>query len=79
MTGLVRLLVPYHQIQARRPASQRAFVFPINALLSAGRLNADLRLLSSNEQGAARAGKVDNRAFNGVIGYSIGMQKFSVA
>ena len=42
-------------------------------------LTADLRLMVSDDTGAANAGKIDNQAWNGVVGYSLGGHKVSVA
>ncbi len=47
--------------------------------LGAGTLSADLRLMLSDDSGAANAGKVDNRALNGMLGYAIGGHKLSLA
>lgn len=46
--------------------------------LGAGTLSADLRLMLSDDSGAARAGEIDNRAFNGMLGYGFGAHKFSL-
>ncbi len=45
--------------------------------LGGGRLKADLRLLSSSDSGAARAGSIDNRALSAMLGYAISGHTFS--
>ncbi|MCY1354963.1 Porin-like protein NicP [compost metagenome] len=47
--------------------------------LGPGVLGADLRLSLSDEDGAARGGTVDNRALNGLLSYSLGAHKLSLA
>jgi hypothetical protein len=47
--------------------------------LGGGTLSADLRLMLSDDTGAANAGKVDNRALNGMLGYAHSGHKFSLA
>ncbi|WP_371369091.1 OprD family porin [Pseudomonas sp. QL9] len=47
--------------------------------LGDGKFSADLRLAISDDDGSARGGRIDNRAFNGMLGYAIGAQKFSAA
>lgn len=42
-------------------------------------LTADLRLMISDDTGAANAGKIDNQAWNGTVGYSLGGHKVSLA
>ncbi len=42
-------------------------------------LSADLRLTLSDDTGAANAGKIDNQAWNGVLGYKLGGHKISLA
>ncbi|MCM2330176.1 MAG: OprD family porin [Pseudomonas sagittaria] len=46
--------------------------------LGAGTLSADLRLMLSDDSGAANAGEIDNRALNGMLGYGLGAHKFSL-
>jgi len=46
--------------------------------LGPGKFSADLRLALSDDQGEARGGKIDNRAFNGMLGYALGANKFSL-
>ena len=46
--------------------------------LGAGALSADLRLSLSDDAGAARAGKVDNQAWNGMLGYALDGHKVSL-
>jgi len=46
--------------------------------LGAGTLSADLRVMLSDDSGAANAGEIDNRALNGMLGYGLGGHKFSL-
>ena len=46
--------------------------------LGAGTLSADLRLMLSDDSGAANAGEIDNRAVSGMLGYGLGAHKFSL-
>src|SRR5690606_6486374 len=46
--------------------------------LGDGKLTSDWRLAISDDDGAARGGSIDNRAFNAMLGYAIGANKFSV-
>ena len=41
-------------------------------------LSADLRLMISDDTGAANGGEIDNQAWNGMLGYSLGGHKFSL-
>jgi len=45
--------------------------------LGSGTVGADLRLFTSSDQGAARGGKIDNRALNGMLSYANGGHKVS--
>ncbi|WP_240201770.1 OprD family porin [Pseudomonas sp. PDNC002] len=45
--------------------------------LGPGKFTADVRLAISDDQGEARGGKIDNRAFNSMFGYTLGANKFS--
>jgi len=47
--------------------------------LAGGTLSADLRLMISDESGAANAGKIDNRALNGMFSYALDGHKVSLA
>ncbi|WP_369959733.1 OprD family porin [Pseudomonas benzenivorans] len=47
--------------------------------LAGGTLAADLRLMLSDDSGAAKAGEVDNRALNGVLSYAHSGHKLSLA
>ena len=51
-------------------------VLPLGQGLS---LRSDLRYFDSNDIGASRAGKIDNRNFNGMFTLSVGAQRFSAA
>lgn len=46
--------------------------------LGGGTLSADLRLMVSNDSGEARAGKIDNRAFSGMLAYAQGAHKLGL-
>ncbi|WP_282338058.1 OprD family porin [Pseudomonas sp. PS02288] len=46
--------------------------------LGAGTLSADLRYAISDDSGRAEAGKVDNRALNGMLSYAQGSHKFAL-
>ncbi|WP_137818885.1 OprD family porin [Pseudomonas sp. 2FG] len=47
--------------------------------LGAGTLSADLRLMLSDDSGASNAGKIDNRALNGMLSYAISGHKLGLA
>ncbi|NQD94651.1 OprD family porin [Pseudomonas sp. CrR25] len=47
--------------------------------LGGGTLSADLRLMLSDDTGAANAGEVDNRALNGMLSYAYSGHKVSLA
>lgn len=51
-------------------------VLPLGQGLS---LRSDLRYFDSNDIGAGKAGKIDNRNFNGMFTLSVGAQRFSAA
>ena len=51
----------------------------VRPLGEASALTADLRLMISDDTGAANAGKIDNQAWNGMVGYSLGGHKVSLA
>ena len=60
----------------------RQHFFNLQAVQPLGKdsaLTADLRLMISDDTGAANAGKIDNQAWNGVLGYSLGGHKVSLA
>ncbi|SDL13830.1 OprD family porin [Pseudomonas indica] len=46
--------------------------------VGAGTLSSDLRLMLSDDSGAANAGKVDNRALNAMVTYGLGAHKFGL-
>ncbi|MDH1007518.1 OprD family porin [Pseudomonas nicosulfuronedens] len=46
--------------------------------LGPGKFSADVRLAISDDQGEARGGEIDNRAFNGMLAYTLGANKFSL-
>ncbi|MFI8483047.1 OprD family porin [Pseudomonas sp. NPDC078700] len=59
----------------------RQHFFGLNATqpVGPGTFTADLRLSLSDDHGAANAGKVDNRAFNGMVSYGLNGHKLSLA
>lgn len=46
--------------------------------VGAGTLSSDLRLIFSSDSGAAKAGKVDNRAINAMVSYGLSGHKFGL-
>ncbi|MGQ7958474.1 OprD family porin [Pseudomonas sp. SP16.1] len=46
--------------------------------VGAGTLSGDVRLMLSDDSGAANAGKIDNRAFNAMLSYGLGAHKFGL-
>ena len=57
---------------------QHFFGLQTKHALGAGVLSSDLRLTISNDSGAANAGKIDNRALNGLVSYAISGHKFGL-
>lgn len=57
---------------------QHFFGLQTSHALGAGVLSADLRLSLSDDTGAANAGKVDNRALNGMVSYAIAGHKIGL-
>ncbi|MBU2140255.1 MAG: OprD family porin [Gammaproteobacteria bacterium] len=57
---------------------QHFFGLQTSHALGAGTLSSDLRLMISNDSGAANAGKIDNRALNGMVSYAISGHKFGL-
>lgn len=60
----------YHLAQLDDIYRQQVMGLTHRRMLGAGSLRAELRLTLSDEQGAARAGGIDNQAWQGVLGYS---------
>ncbi|SEN18210.1 outer membrane porin, OprD family [Pseudomonas sp. ok272] len=67
-----RLSAQYQYAQLEDIYRQHFFGVLARQPLGTGVLKADLRLLSSADSGAARAGSIDNRALSGMLGYAIG-------
>lgn len=57
---------------------QHFFGLQTKHALGAGVLSSDLRLTISNDSGASNAGKIDNRALNGMVSYAISGHKFGL-
>lgn len=57
---------------------QHFFGLQTSHALGGGTLSSDLRLTLSDDSGAAKAGKVDNRALNGMVSYAISGHKFGL-
>ncbi|MBU1332390.1 MAG: OprD family porin [Gammaproteobacteria bacterium] len=57
---------------------QHFFGLQTSHALGADTLSSDLRLMISNDSGAANAGKIDNRALNGMVSYAISGHKFGL-
>lgn len=72
-----RLSAQYQHAQLADIYRQHFFGLLANQPLGAGLLKADLRVLSSADSGAARAGSIDNRALSGMLGYAISGHTFS--
>ena len=58
---------------------QNFFNLLANYPVGAGTLSADLRLMLNDDTGAANAGKIDNRALNGIFSYAQNGHKISLA
>lgn len=58
---------------------QHFFGLNHSAALGAGELSTELRVAVSDEQGAARAGRIDNQAWQGRIGYALNGHEVSAA
>ncbi|TBU95611.1 OprD family porin [Phytopseudomonas dryadis] len=74
-----RLTGRYHYAQLDDVYRQHFFGLLASQPLGAGTLSADLRVSISDDQGAARAGKIDNRAWNGSLSYAQNGHKFTAA
>jgi len=57
---------------------QHFFGLQTSHALGDGTLSTDLRLTLSDDSGAANAGKIDNRALNGMVSYAISGHKFGL-
>ncbi|MBA1188516.1 OprD family porin [Pseudomonas entomophila] len=74
-----RISGSYHFAQLDEVYRQHFLGLVINQPLGPGILGADVRLSSSDEQGQARAGRIDNTTFNGLVSYGLNGHKFSAA
>ncbi len=68
----------YHYAQLSDVYSQHFVGLVATQPFGAGTLNTDVRFFSSTDQGAARGGPIDNRAFSAMLGYAVSAQAFSV-
>lgn len=68
----------YHYAQLDEVYRQHFVGLLASYPLGPGKFSADVRLAISDDQGEARGGEIDNRAFNGMLGYAIGANKFSL-
>lgn len=60
----------YHYAALDDVYRQHFFGLTTKQSLAGGTLSSDLRMFSSEDQGTARAGKISNRAFNGIVSYA---------
>lgn len=74
-----RISGSYHFAQLDEVYRQHFLGLVINQPLGTGILGADLRLSTSDDQGQARAGRIDNTTFNGLVSYGLNGHKFSGA
>ncbi|MFV3411057.1 OprD family porin [Pseudomonas nitroreducens] len=68
----------YHYAQLDEVYRQHFVGLLASYPLGPGKLSADVRLAISDDQGKARGGEIDNRAFNGMLAYALGANKFSL-
>lgn len=68
----------YHAAELDDIYRQHYFDFVGTQPLGKGALSADIRLALSKDTGAARGGKVDNRAFGALFSYSLNGHKFGL-
>lgn len=69
----------YHLAQLEDIYRQQVMGLTYRQPLGAGSLRAELRVAVSDEQGAARAGSIDNQAWQGVLGYSQAGHKLALS
>ncbi|MFC3608108.1 OprD family porin [Stutzerimonas tarimensis] len=68
----------YHVAELEDVYRQHFFGLLVAKPAGSGTLSADLRFSISDDQGASNAGQIDNRALNGLIGYSLAGHKVSL-
>ncbi|AYC34266.1 OprD family porin [Pseudomonas cavernae] len=73
------LTARYHFARLDEVYRQQFLGLLISQPLGPGVFGADLRLSLSDEDGAALGGEVDNRALNGLLSYTLGGHKLSLA
>lgn len=69
----------YHLAQLEDIYRQQVMGLTYRQPLGAGSLRTELRVAVSDEQGAARAGSIDNQAWQGVLGYSQAGHKLALS
>ena len=67
----------YHFAQLSEVYDQHFFGLVSSHAIGPGTFGTDLRLAISDDQGAARGGKIDNKALNGLVSYALSGHKFS--
>lgn len=73
------LAASYYLAQLDDVYRQHFFGLNHSAALGAGELSTELRVAVSDEQGAAHAGRIDNQAWQGRIGYALNGHEVSAA
>ena len=73
------LAASYYLAQLDDIYRQHFFGLNHSAALGAGELSTELRVAVSDEQGAAQAGRIDNQAWQGRIGYALNGHEVSAA
>ncbi|WP_417661372.1 OprD family porin [Pseudomonas sp.] len=74
-----RITGRYHFAELDDIYRQHFFGLKASQPVGPGTFTADLRLSLSDDHGAANAGKVDNRALNGMVSYGLSGHKLSLA
>lgn len=69
----------YHLAQLDDIYRQQVMSLSHRQVLGAGNLRAELRVALSDDQGAARAGSIDNQAWQGMLGYSQAGHKLALS
>jgi hypothetical protein len=67
----------YHYAELSDVYSQHFVGLVASHPLGSGTVGADLRLFTSEDQGAARGGKIDNQTLNGMVSYAVDGHKVS--
>ncbi|WP_339483327.1 MULTISPECIES: OprD family porin [unclassified Pseudomonas] len=67
----------YHFAQLGEVYSQHFLGLVASQAFGPGTLGTDLRLAISDDDGAARGGKIDNKSINGLVSYALSGHKFS--